>query len=301
MTHDFWVSELYSRIRSFAILLNFHHEWFFVLQKNVFSPYFYIIFCFKKKKICFSKVEIRVEEPSETEVNVLKMWREHILRTSKERRKVKKNSRIRRSMSKSFPCGAQAWCELSWKYRVFYEGSRSLRKARNIFPLCCQGSQVLIGYRNFKGIVFWEQATASICLAVLLSEYGNDGFTRRCNYRKLHRESWLATARKLFERWVVSGPWMLHKVKAHKLVDVEFNLNMYLVPLSSILPSISSYKIIDDELYEFNNPFKWKRISSYRSARKVPAARLSDRRPNPQSVELVKDWYNIEIKELRNN
>lgn len=33
----------------------------------------------------------------------------------------------------------------------------------------------------------------------------------------------------------------------------------------------------------------------------VPAARLSDRRPNPQSVELVKDWYNIEIKELRNN
>lgn len=49
---------------------------------------------------------------------------------------------------------------------------------------------------------------------------------------------------------------MLHKVKAHKLVDVEFKLNMYLVPLSSILPSISSYKIIDDELYEFNNPFK---------------------------------------------
>lgn len=49
---------------------------------------------------------------------------------------------------------------------------------------------------------------------------------------------------------------MLHKVKAHKLVDVEFKLNMYLVPLSSILSSISSYKIIDDELYEFNNPFK---------------------------------------------
>ena len=149
-------------------------------------------------------------------------------------------------MSKSFPCWVQAWCELSWKYRVFYEGSRSLRKARNIFPLCCQGSQVLIGYRNFKGTVFWEQATASICFAVLLSEYG---FAHRWNYRKLHRKSWLATARKLFERWVVSGPWMLHKVKAHKLVHVEFNLNMYLVPESPILPSISSYKIIDDGDY----------------------------------------------------
>lgn len=201
-------------------------------------------------------------------------------------------------MSKSFPSWVQAWCELSWKYRVFYEGSRSLRKARNIFPLCCQGSQVLIGYRNFKGTVFWEQATASICFAVLLSEYG---FAHRWNYRKLHRKSWLATARKLFERWVVSGPWMLHKVKAHKLVHVEFNLNMYLVPESPILPSISSYKIIDDGLSEFNNPFKWKRISSYRSARKVSAVRLSDRRPNPQSLELVKDWYNTEIKELRNN
>lgn len=34
---------------------------------------------------------------------------------------------------------------------------------------------------------------------------------------------------------------MLHKVKAHKLVDVEFNLNMYLVPLSRLIGQREKY------------------------------------------------------------
>ena len=150
------------------------------LVSNLSKEYFIFFFSLlllkkniplKKKERFLLKWRKRTGESSETEVNALKMRRKHVFPTSKGRGRVVKkkkkmvekeeDSRIRRSMSKSFPHGARARCELSWKYRVFHEGFSLSGVGHEIsFPLCCcEGSWVLIGQRNSKGSVFWEWAT----------------------------------------------------------------------------------------------------------------------------------------------
>lgn len=106
-----------------------------------------------------------------------------------------------------FPHGAQARCELSWKYRVFREKILLSRYAKYFSSLLA--ARVLIGQRNFEGIVFWERATAYMRECIYASWrrcYQEQGFVAALeNSGSRTNES---VVRKLCERWMVVGHFL---------------------------------------------------------------------------------------------
>lgn len=134
----------------------------------------------KKRRRRRKEIERREVEYSE-KYAVNTYWRR--VRDAEELKKFQHSSKH----VEKFLHGAQARCELSWKYRVFRE---KILLSREIFFLPL-GSRVLIGQRNFEGIVFWERATAYMRECIYASWrrcYQEQGFAH-LSLRKLRKSN----------------------------------------------------------------------------------------------------------------
>lgn len=140
-------------------------------------------------------------------------------------------------MSKSFPTvhklDARALMKISrlpWK-----DFSLSL-SPREIFFLPL-GSRVLIGQRNFEGIVFWERAYMRVCTprgAVIGTGFRTGS---RCGSRKLRKSNEPLVVGKLCERWMIVDVTFLYKS-----IDVEFIFIYSCLPVAYFFKSLPRFK-----------------------------------------------------------
>lgn len=191
-----------------------------------------------------------------------------------------------------FPHGAQARCSSSHE-NIASSVKRFLSLSpREIFFLPL-GSRVLIGQRNFEGIVFWERAYMRVCTprgAVI-----GTGFRigSRCGSRKLRKSNEPLVVGKLCERWMIVDVTFLYKS-----IDVEFIFIYSCLPVAYFFKSLpqgfKNYRRLSISSFEFDQDFSrnWEIVLSYRddsclvSEKNSRDSILSDRCLNPNSFRI---------------